>query len=175
MKASQTIFTILLFVVTLTSVQAQKKWISGMYLNNNIKYYENGKMINLPTVWSVSINGNVPNNKNIVVYGEFKEYQGSWYFDIEKLAMKVELYNGTFSKRSWNCPIAGTTEGIITLANGKTIEIASFEPLQDGQPISVTEASWGTKECKEKTHAVYYVKSIQLTSHYMEQTWDDSK
>lgn len=171
MKNSQAIFTVMLLFLALTSVQAQKRWISGMYLNNNIKYYENGRLTDLPTVWSVATNGNVPNNKNIAVYGEFKEYQGSWYFDIEKLAGKVDLNSGVFTKHNWKCPIAGTTEGILTLESGKTIEIASFEPLQDGQQIGVTEANWGTKTCNGITRTIYYISSIHSTSRYMDQQW----
>lgn len=174
MKATKFIFSIALLLLAFTSVQAQKMWISGNYLNSWIQYIENGELVEIATVWDMEkalrgtglSDASSLNHRHIVLYGEFITYQEGSHFEVEKFAYEVSLISGTFTEQKYDCP-TGTKEGILTLDNGAKQDIVLYEPFISGQEIVVTDAEWGTKVCNGEIFSVYYVRSAHGVSRVL--------
>lgn len=170
MQIRKTALAILFSLCTLLTVQAQKMWISGIYDHNTLTYYENGKLTDIGTVWNTGGNGPTgqqSNNKHMVAYGEFKQYENSWYFEMEKVQLThAQRHDGIFEVFPNNdCPIQGMTEGRLVLENGKKIEIAYTGDITPGHYITVGEAEHGTSICDGKRIPTYYVRNISTMSY----------
>lgn len=170
MKTFKYILTITILLLVVINIKAQDiMWLSGMHNNNSLEYYVNGNLRNIPLVWG-DINGEIPsNNQNIIVHGEFKlDAHNKWYFEVDKQEFKMALLSGTFTKNNYNCPQQNAKEGTLTKSDGRKVDIIGPQQLQDGQPITVTDAAWGIKECLidniNKTYSIYYIKSYNDAS-----------
>lgn len=73
---------------------------------------------------------------------------------------QAQHYEGIYKKSNFNCAISGASEGYLSISEEKTIEIASFVPLTDGQYIQVTDAYWDVKKCYENSFNVFFINKI---------------